>query len=231
MAPLRRTFPIILVMMSISLLGIILIQLNWIKNAALIQKEKIEQRYVDMAHQLRDSMLLRDSKFMELNLNATHNLLGNSRLFMDSYRFSTNYRPLSSKFTIAEVHDMIYRGLRKQHLNADNFDFGVIGRYPDGVGYTALQTFNFATVWHQALDSLTGNVKDGYAMQVVPLNSDDSNFLMAQENLFIVFSDIHYDKILILKSLGWMIIGSIAFTLIIIAAFGLTIQTMLNQKK
>ncbi len=218
-------------MMSISLLGIILIQLNWIKNAALIQKEKIEQRYVDMAHQLRDSMLLRDSKFMELNLNATHNLLGNSRLFMDSYRFSTNYRPLSSKFTIAEVHDMIYRGLRKQHLNADNFDFGVIGRYPDGVGYTALQTFNFATVWHQALDSLTGNVKDGYAMQVVPLNSDDSNFLMAQENLFIVFSDIHYDKILILKSLGWMIIGSIAFTLIIIAAFGLTIQTMLNQKK
>jgi two-component system phosphate regulon sensor histidine kinase PhoR len=68
-------------------------------------------------------------------------------------------------------------------------------------------------------------------VQIRPLTTDVTALGAQSELLFIIFSNAHYDQMMILRSLGWMIIGSIIFTIIIISAFGLTIQAMLNQKK
>jgi hypothetical protein len=55
-----------------------------------------------------------------------------------------------------------------------------------------------------------------------------TRWLLPNEHLFIIIPDF---KSQVWQSLTWMIIFSALFTIIIIAAFYITVRTMLNQKK
>lgn len=231
MLPLRKTFPIILVMMTISLLGIILIQLNWITNAAHIQKEKVEQRYEDVASNVKDTLMLRQYNFPEMSIGSSRTVIGRSGLSMDSYLLnSMNFKPITAKFSAREVHGIIARALDRAKLDSSSFDFNVMSKTVTGEAYSSLHTLNFEYSWHDATDSSSQN-RGNYNVQIRPLTADVTALGAQSELLFIIFSNAHYDQMMILRSLGWMIIGSIIFTIIIISAFGLTIQAMLNQKK
>jgi two-component system phosphate regulon sensor histidine kinase PhoR len=60
------------------------------------------------------------------------------------------------------------------------------------------------------------------------LTDADGAILMPNEKLIIVISDI---QVFVLRSVGWMILAAIFFSLVIITAFYLTIRTILTQKK
>jgi two-component system phosphate regulon sensor histidine kinase PhoR len=62
----------------------------------------------------------------------------------------------------------------------------------------------------------------------VSLESDDSRALMPNEKLVLIIYDM---QDFVMRSIGWMIGVAVLFTLIIIAAFYLTIRTILTQKK
>ncbi|HEY2726597.1 MAG TPA: HAMP domain-containing sensor histidine kinase, partial [Parafilimonas sp.] len=67
--------------------------------------------------------------------------------------------------------------------------------------------------------------------RVIPIIPDEATGMegiMANENLFIIIPDF---KTQVWQSLTWMIVFSALFTLIIIAAFYITVRTLLNQKK
>lgn len=216
-------------MMIISLLGIILIQLNWITNAAHIQKEKIEQRYAEVANAVKDTMMLRQSTFPDISIGASRTSLGRG-LSMDSYLLSMNVRPMSSKFTLNEIRGMIARALVRQKLEPAAFDFSVTSKAPNGELFPPLQTLNFDSVFTDAIDSTSPRFYD-YNAQVRSLTNETTASVNPAEALAIVFNVAQYDQLTILRSLGWMIVGGILFTIVIISAFGLTIQAMLNQKK
>lgn len=218
-------------MMTISLLGIILIQLNWITNAAHIQKEKVEQRYEDVASNVKDTLMLRQYNFPEMSIGSSRTVIGRSGLSMDSYLLnSMNFKPITAKFSAREVHGIIARALDRAKLDSSSFDFNVMSKTVTGEAYSSLHTLNFEYSWHDATDSSSQN-RGNYNVQIRPLTADVTALGAQSELLFIIFSNAHYDQMMILRSLGWMIIGSIIFTIIIISAFGLTIQAMLNQKK
>jgi len=63
---------------------------------------------------------------------------------------------------------------------------------------------------------------------LVFLSGRETESLWPDERLFVVISDLND---YVLRSLGWMIAGAILFTLTIIAAFYLTVRTLLRQKK
>jgi two-component system phosphate regulon sensor histidine kinase PhoR len=70
-----------------------------------------------------------------------------------------------------------------------------------------------------------------YLLHVWPLMTlpdEESRPYMPQEKLVLVIYDI---KDFVLRSVSWMILFAVIFTLIIIAAFYLTIRTILTQKK
>lgn len=70
-----------------------------------------------------------------------------------------------------------------------------------------------------------------YLLHVWPLMTlpdEETRPYMPQEKLVLVIYDI---KDFVLRSVSWMILFAVIFTLIIIAAFYLTIRTILTQKK
>jgi two-component system phosphate regulon sensor histidine kinase PhoR len=63
---------------------------------------------------------------------------------------------------------------------------------------------------------------------LVALSGSDTESLSPDEKLIVVISDLQN---FVLRSLGWMIVGAMVFTLIIITAFYLTVRALLRQKK
>jgi two-component system phosphate regulon sensor histidine kinase PhoR len=63
---------------------------------------------------------------------------------------------------------------------------------------------------------------------LVSLSGSETESLSPDERLIVVISDLND---YVLRSLGWMIAGAILFTITIIAAFYLTVRTLLRQKK
>jgi two-component system phosphate regulon sensor histidine kinase PhoR len=63
---------------------------------------------------------------------------------------------------------------------------------------------------------------------LVSLSGSDTESLSPDERLIVVISGL---EDYVLRSLGWMIAGALLFTLTIIAAFYLTVRTLLRQKK
>src|SRR5690606_39018035 len=62
MLPLKKIFPVIIALITLSLLGIIYIQVSWIRNAAHIKKEQREQRMQTMTYMVA-SELYKGMKF------------------------------------------------------------------------------------------------------------------------------------------------------------------------
>jgi two-component system phosphate regulon sensor histidine kinase PhoR len=90
------------------------------------------------------------------------------------------------------------------------------------MGYIERQSKNFVEVYEDSLN----NYSRGYLL-VTPSGSAAEN-LSADETLTVVVPNV---KNLVIKSLRVRIATSIFFTLVIIAAFYLTVRTMLRQKK
>ena len=52
----KRIFPIILVLITLSLIGIIFIQLSWLNNMVLLRKDQVEQKVEDIAKQVGEDL-------------------------------------------------------------------------------------------------------------------------------------------------------------------------------
>lgn len=221
MLPLRKIFPIIIALITLSLLGIIYIQYSWINNAAHIKKEEKEQKMSEAVNQVAAEMMNRLSipinrsriqlqRFKQEGTSSSLNLppVTDDKLFRSA-------EPVSQLFDPKEVSEMLKKSMKDRKLDTV-FEFGIAEN-----GYYQLVSSGFSermeklkedsALYHQFIASLAYNVitpESGQLYVFVPATS------------FKVF-----------KYMGWMISGGILFTAIIVTAFALTIRTMLGQKK
>lgn len=221
MLPLRKIFPIIIALITLSLLGIIYIQYSWINNAAHIKKEEKEQKMSEavdaVAKEMMERLALPINRrriqlqgFKQEGTSSSLNLppINNDRLFRPT-------EPVSQLFDPKEVSEMLKASMKDRKLDTV-FEFGIVEN-----GYYQLVSSGFSeriakisedsALYHQFIASLAYNVitpESGQLYVFVPSAS------------FKVF-----------KYMGWMISGGILFTAIIVTAFALTIRTMLGQKK
>ena len=125
-------------------------------------------------------------------------------------------------FTTQDLSDKIKAAFKEEHIEKIPFEFALVTLKSDVIGQIERQSNNFET-WYQ--DSAH------YYPKVCPLvapTGTAAENLSADEYIIIVVpnvSDIVY------KSMRPRIAIAILFTLVIIAAFYLTIRTMLRQKK
>lgn len=222
MLPLRKIFPIIIALITLSLLGIIYIQYSWINNAAHIKKEEKEQKMSDAVNQVAGEMMNRLSipinrsriQLQRFKQEAASSGINLPSTINDNFR-STIQIPVSQLFDPKEVTDMLKKSMMERKLDTV-FEFGIVEN-----GYYQLVSTGFpermekinedSALYHQFIASLAYNAitpESGQLYVFVPSAS------------FKVF-----------KYMGWMISGGILFTAIIVTAFALTIRTMLGQKK
>ena len=210
-------FPIIIVLISLSLIGIIIIQVNWFKNQLVIQQErfieKVDRAGLDVAEDLSKHVMTGGG----LKLGKRQGL----QLFPNDLSFNIARLPtIADRYSTAEIQDKLNKAFKKEGLEDVRFEFAVTSNSDDFV--FEMQSEHFEK---ESADTLH------FRQRVIPIIPDAATSLdglLPNEHLFIIIPDF---KIQVWQSLTWMIIFSALFTLIIIAAFYTTLRTMLNQKK
>lgn len=213
-ARMKKVFPVILILITLSLMGIIYIQVSWIRTLALFREEQLEEKLSLIIQKVGDDLVQQR--------NLTYNVPGkikNMPFPGDNYDIYRQFS-VTNRFTVFEIREKLLHEFQKQNLKDTHFEFAVAS---DNIfGHYELKSPQFLEF---AKDTLH-NLKLWY-----PLVAESGSLLESlapEEVLVLVVPDV---KSYVFQSLGWMITGALLFTLIIITAFYLTIRTLLRQKK
>lgn len=211
----KRTFTIITVLITLSVVGLILLQLSWINNMVLVGREQIKEKVNEAVANIATELAQYKGNFLIPNRSAA-----TGKIFPDE--FATDFlRPqtIGRRFTIEELDEKIRKALKNVKLEKIKFEFAVF--VMNGTELEK-QTPNFI-----AADADTVNNYSKGAPIVSPSGSAAEN-LATNEYISVVVLD--YPKYA-LQTLRWRFVIAIVFSIIIIAAFYLTVRTMLQQKK
>ena len=208
----KKIFPIITILTLLSLLGLIFFQLLWIKSAKEIKQQQLSDNISRATAESADKLMLEN--------NILPNTKKNDLLFpadkrpLEFFRHSVLHR-----FSKDEINEIIAHSLNKHLMKDVPFEFAIAQNSLMG---DEIQSENF---FKYALDT-NNNIQ-----HVIPLVAASGSSLenLSKEEFLIVI--VPHEQSLVLKEILWFIIGSILFTLIITAAFYLTIRSLLKQKK
>jgi len=209
----KRTFPIIVILISLSLCGLFLLQASWFDNLMEVTRtqliEKINMVGVNVATDIGKST--RSSQ--PLRLNRRGGFLLGTELQIKLFRQPT----VEERFTMEEVREKISKEFQRVKLNNLKFEFAISDVEGDYEFYS--------NGYEQEFWDTVNNKRNYY-----PILRDNENLAMNETNelLIIIVPDV--DK-QVWYSLRWILVGAITFFLIILAAFYVTVKTLLNQKR
>jgi two-component system phosphate regulon sensor histidine kinase PhoR len=211
----KKIFPIIIGLISLSLVGIIVIQVLWLKNMVLLRQEQ-------MRHRIQDGVTLAGNTLVQHKSNYNYN--SDSKTFHNLITDELEYlRPntVGQRLTAAQITDIIKKAFHTYDLDEAKFEFGIAT--VTGAGVMEKQSKSFVNVFNE-------NNPKNYSY-TYPLNSpsgSETENLSPNEILIVI--TLNY-RSLVFESLWLPIVSAIVFTLLIMTAFYLTVRTMLRQKK
>jgi two-component system, OmpR family, phosphate regulon sensor histidine kinase PhoR len=211
----KKIFPIIIGLISLSLVGIIVIQVLWLKNMVLLRQEQ-------MRHRIQDGVTLAGNTLVQHKSNYNYNV--DPKTFHNLITDELEYlRPntIGQRLTTSQITDIIKKAFHTYDLDEVKFEFGVANA--TGTGVMEKQSKNFVNVYND-------NSPKDYPV-IYPLNSpsgSETENLSPNEILIVIM--LNY-RSLVFESLWLPIVSAIVFTLLIMTAFYLTVRTMLRQKK
>ncbi|MEI6946174.1 HAMP domain-containing sensor histidine kinase [Paraflavisolibacter sp. H34] len=211
----KRTFPIIIVLITISLLGIILIQISWLNNMVLLRHEQIEQKIFDATSKVAEEL----AQYKGLPASPHKVLPGLSEDF--SLELARPYN-VGQRFTAQEIYDKIKRSFITQNLEHVPFEFGLTTISSGLVEHMERQSNNFVE-WSEDKEKY----KSWFNLLSSPSGSASEN--LAFDEMLIVITPV--TKNIVTQSLLPRMLIAALLLLIVITAFYLTIRTMLRQKK
>lgn len=207
----RKIFPIITVLITISLLGLIFFQFLWLKSAKEIKEQQLFENIVKATGEAASRMVEEANPLPYLRKPIT---LGQEKLLMDFTRLSVIQR-----FSKAEMRDIIRTAFNKNMLSDVPFEFAVTENSLSGDQVESEHFFKYYS------DTLNNKL---YSIPLQGSSGSSMENLTAEEFLVVI---VPHERSIILKELVFFIIGAILFTIIIATAFFLTIRTLLRQKK
>ncbi|MFI5133266.1 MAG: sensor histidine kinase [Chitinophagales bacterium] len=214
----KRIFTIITILISLSLVGIIIIQISWIRNMVLLREEQIKHNVADATKMVAEDLALHKGNYS----SAT----GLNRLNPSSDNFSLDMlKPVTigQRFTAAEIQDKLKKAFFINNLKDVRFEFGLSTlNNPGGIDYIERRSASFDTFYADTVHNFP------YVEPILPPSGTASENLTLDEILIVVIPDV---KNIVIQSLRGNIMMAVLFSIIIIAAFYLTVRTMLRQKK
>lgn len=134
------------------------------------------------------------------------------------------FKPLSigKGIDVDLVRQKIEKEFSQRNLKNIRFEFGIAIFDNNGDANFERMSSDFTRVFENTTDNFHTN------FEIKTLSGTAGENLSVSEALFVSVPNI---KGLVFKSLRWRILTSVFFTLIILAAFYLTVRTMLRQKK
>ena len=209
----KKIFPIITVLIFLSLLGLIFFQILWIKGALETQEQKFSEHLITATYHVSEDLIQEKGNLMPM-IKRNPNLFPSDRLQLEFFAPT-----ISQKFSKDEIKQIIRKEFDKQNMQTVPFEFSISSTSIMG---EELVSENFYKLQNDTINNIR---------QAIPLESpsgSNSEGISAQEFLVIL---IPHAKSFIWSSMTWLIIGAIIFTLIIMCAFFLTVRALIKQKK
>ncbi|MBC9930851.1 sensor histidine kinase [Chitinophaga qingshengii] len=224
MIPLKKIFPVIVVLITLSLLGIIYIQVSWIRNAIAIKKEQLNEQSTKMAGDVQKEMVTTRQSYTMFRLRKNQETAKNFGLDIKGESYVP---PMSAVYDNPQkLRKLIQDKMGKNHLDPNHFEFAILGPI-QGIGsQLRVHSANFETAYRENMEDSASERKRYHIIHVI---LDDLNNFGPDTETLMIITPVADDSIT--RQLGIMITGSILFTIIIITAFALTVRTLLNQKK
>ncbi|NDA60814.1 MAG: sensor histidine kinase [Chitinophagia bacterium] len=210
----KKTFPVITILISLSLLGLILLQISWVANLLEITRQQFRDQFdkacISVADEMGQELVKESIPLLPFQQKGS--------MFRPGYSFRGFGQPLVvNKFTYQEIGYKLKEALKAQKLKDVSIEFAVtnpLGEYE-----------LISKGYEKAYWDTVHNQKRVYPIRTYSIYETESS---GMEALVVVTPKFDLP---ILSSLKWMLAGALVFMIVIIAAFYVTIKTLLNQKK
>lgn len=210
----KRTLPIIITLVGLSLLGLIILQASWLHNLVELQEQQISNKIAraqynvatELSKELYNSNSVKIPKQLQ-GLNLKENIFSNV----------LKPRLVSHQFSLSEVKEMVDGALKREDINKLQYEFAII----DSKNESEMFTKDFEKTF---LDSVN---RKRFVFNITETGTAYEGLGLTQRLEILVPNFEHQ----VWGSLIWILIGSGLFTIIIFAAFYVTVRTLFNQKK
>lgn len=209
----KKTLPVIVLLISLSLLGLIFLQASWLKNLLEVRKttllEKVKTATTLVASEL--SAAAYNGPVVRLPRKITK--------LSNDFAFAIIKPPgVMDKFTQDEVYAKLLHAFEKVDIRNMHFEFAIT----NSDGDYEMQSSGYAK---EFFDTANNQRIHNY---IVPDSGTDLDGIAQAEQLLVIVPDFTKQ---VWSSLRWVIAGAAIFMLIILAAFYVTLRSLFNQKK
>lgn len=209
----KKIFPLIIVLISLSLLGLIYFQFIWLTTAKETKEKQLKENIFFAANEAAEQLMNDKSNFKSFN-KRTEKLIPNEKKRLEIFRPSVMQR-----YSKDEIQAIIRNSMDKYFLKGISFEFAVSDNSLTGDQIQSDQFFKYY------LDSVNNT---NFAIPLQPAPGTEFENLTDEEYLVIIVPN---QEDIIFREIIWFIIGTILFSIIITTAFFITIKALLNQKK
>jgi len=208
----KKTFPIIIVLITLSIIGILFIQITWLQGLFLLQRNQLSEKInqtgllvvTDIGKKMNSGLSFRLPKRGRLSLENDYHL----------HKFDES--TIADIYDYKELNQKIKSALDKFEIGDLHFEFAVA----DKKSILELRSNNFDDSFTEDLNSLQ--------VRIPVMPQDVIEPVGPFESLIIVIPNV---RLYLLNSLRWIILGALLFILVVLAAFFITIRSLLNQRK
>lgn len=210
MLSMKKIFPVIFVLISVSLFGIMYLQYNHLKNLMLVKDEQLSDK------------LVRGVAFVAEELAQPQSKIGLSglRRRMPLSLLGEFPSMIKDRFTQFEIAEKLADAFKHNKVPATQFEFAITTS--EVAGNIEMQTPGFLEAYSDTVQNKT------LFIPVMQQSGSWSEGLLPTEYIFVVIPN--YKK-LVFRQSYWEMSGAIVFTLFIMFVFLLTVGTMINQRK
>jgi len=207
----KKTFPVIFVLIALSILGILFIQISWLQGLMFLQKNQLSDKLNQAG------VIVSNDIGKKMNSGLSFRLPKKGlRLNEDYHLHNFEETTISDIYSSEEMQKKIKLALDKYGLNDLPFEFAIA----DKKANIEMKSKKFEDVFSDEVNSLQTRIT------VMP--SDIMEPTGPYETIIIVAPNIRY---YLLRSLLWVIVGVVLFIIVVLAAFFITIRSLMTQRK
>ena len=209
----KKTLPVIVILITISLMGLIVLQVSWFQNLMEVTRTQLYTKINEAGFKVATNLGKTTYSGRVLRPSRRSGLLFGPGFHLNMFKQPS----VADKYTSDEIYASIKKEFAQVNLNKLKFEFAITNVNDD---YEIISRGYEQEFWD------TINNRRSY-FAILPENTEVEN-LPSFEKLILIIPDIEKQ---VWRSLRWVFIGAVAFMLIIMAAFYITVKTLLNQKK
>ena len=146
----KKIFPLIIALITVSLIGIILIQVSWIKSMIVVEEKQFNDKLVSATRTVGEELAQYKGNMLSQ---------GNSGLPWKQDQFTLDMlRPttVASRFTAAQLNDKIRKAFEASGLSKIRFEFALASTNPYGeVTYLERQSGYFGKFYEDSASNLS----------------------------------------------------------------------------